>query len=149
MNAPSVNHYKAILQPIVTQAMEIAISAHDLFSVVTETSHLGVESRNFEGLTYSLARLFSGEPDKAGVIMFRILALARLVDEGEVREWILRQDVDGSVVAQKSLFAAAAVQPLVVNDGGIAFDPVAFRLKVAELTQHGNKEYLTLVDIRS
>jgi hypothetical protein len=99
-------------------------------------------------LLISLARLFSGEPDKAGVIMFRMLALARLVDEGEVREWILRQASDGSVVAEKPLLAATAVQPLIVKDGGIGFDPVAFRNKVVEFAHNGTKEYLTLVDIR-
>ncbi len=148
MSAPLADHYGAVLQPIVTQATAIAISEHDLCRVVQETSHLGVESRNFEGFTYSLARLFSGEPDKAGVIMFRMLALARLVEEGEVREWILRQTSDGSVVAEKPLLAATAVQPLIVKDGGIGFDPVAFRNKVVEFAHNGTKEYLTLVDIR-
>ena len=137
------------LHQILAQASSVTISKEDLYQVAIETSKLKVGTRNFEGFTYTLARMFSGEPDKAGAIMFRMLALAQLLDEEAALEWILLKHPDGSLAAKKPLFAAAAVQPLIEKDGGIGFDTMTFLDEVADFAKHESKDYLMLIDIRS
>ena len=136
------------MHQILVQATSVAISKEDLYQVANETSKLKVGARNFEGFTYTLARMYSGEPDKAGAIMFRMLALAQLLDEESVSEWILPKCPDGSLAAEKPLLAVAAVQPLVEKGGAIGFDTMSFLEKLAEYSRHESKEYLTLIDIR-
>ena len=136
------------MRQILVQTTSVAISKEDLYQVANETSKLKLEARNFAGFTYTLARMYSGEPDKAGAIMFRMLALAQLLEEECVSEWILPKRSDGSLAAEKPLFAVAAAQPLVERGGGIGFDAISFRDEVEEYARHQGKEYLTLIDIR-
>ncbi len=143
-----MSYHDLDMRQILAQASSVAISKEDLYRVVNETSKLKDGLCNFEGFTYILARMFSGEPEKAGAIMFRMLALVQLLDEEGASEWTLPKRLDGSFAAERPLFAAAAVQPLIEKDGGIGFDTMAFLDKVTDIAEHESKGYLTLIDIR-
>jgi hypothetical protein len=50
-------------------------------------------------------------------------------------EWIRREDPNGIVLFHRSLFLAAAAEPLILlPDGDIGFDPESLRRRVLELT---------------
>jgi hypothetical protein len=52
-----------------------------------------------------------------------------------VDDWIKPQDANGIVLFHRSLFLAAAAEPLVqLPNGDIGFDPARFRRRVLELT---------------
>jgi hypothetical protein len=65
----------------------------------------------------------------------RILSLACLVRDHVLDEWIRREDPNGIVLFHRSLFLAAAAEPLILlPDGDIGFDPESLRRRVLELT---------------
>ena len=65
----------------------------------------------------------------------RILALACLVRDHLLDEWVRWDDPNGIVLFHRSLFLAAAAEPLILlpNDG-IGFDPESLRRRVLDLT---------------
>ncbi len=63
----------------------------------------------------------------------RILALACVVRDGLLEEWVRRGDPGGSVLFHASLFEAAAAEPLVLlPPDGIGFDPESLRRNVLQ-----------------
>ena len=66
----------------------------------------------------------------------RILALARLVQDRALDEWVIYGHPNGAVLFQDCLFLAAATEPLLflVNDE-IGFDPKGLRERAAQLTK--------------
>jgi hypothetical protein len=65
----------------------------------------------------------------------RILSLACLVRDHVLDEWVRRDDPNGIVLFHKSLFLAAAAEPLILlPNGDIGFDPQGLRRRVLELT---------------
>jgi len=66
---------------------------------------------------------------------FRILALACIVRDGFLEEWVQRGDPHGIVLFHSSLFMAAAVEPLILYPpDGIGFDSMSLRRNVLQLT---------------
>jgi hypothetical protein len=64
----------------------------------------------------------------------RILSLACLVRDHVVDDWIKPQDANGMVLFHRSLFLAAAAEPLLqLPNGDIGFDPARFRRRVLKL----------------
>jgi hypothetical protein len=73
--------------------------------------------------------------DIALAARLRILSLACLVRDHVVDDWIKREDANGIVLFHRSLFLAAAAEPLVLlPNNDIGFDPARFRRRVLELT---------------
>jgi hypothetical protein len=65
----------------------------------------------------------------------RILSLACLVRDHVVDDWIKPEDGNGIVLFHRSLFLAAAAEPLLqLPNGDIGFDPARFRRRVLALT---------------
>ena len=108
----------------------------DLWRVAEEATLLHeTGERNFEALMFMIARLYKGEPRKAGAVLLRMQALARLIDEEGAPGWTLPKQADGSIPTQEWVFAAAAVQPLVEVDNDARFEKQAFLAKVLELAE--------------
>lgn len=96
------------------------------------------DARCFEAHTITAARLHPGEFNKVTALMFRMEALSQLLEAQGAPGWTL-PGPDGSVFADHTVFAAAALEPLVIRDGEIAFDYDTFLRRVlaeAELETH-------------
>jgi hypothetical protein len=118
---------------VLARANRAVVSKEDILEFVEELSEHEASDRDFEGRAILLAQLHSGEPDKALAIEFRMHALARLFGDEHPRGWTLPEMPDGSVLTKEPVFAAAAVQPLTLKDGEVAFERDAFLDKVLEL----------------
>jgi hypothetical protein len=65
----------------------------------------------------------------------RILSLACLVRDRVLDEWVRWENPNGIVLFHRSLFLAAAAEPLaLLPNGDIDFDPESLRRRVLELT---------------
>ncbi len=137
------------MERMLAHTSRIEVSEKELVSVVQETDKLEAAERNIEGFAITIAYMFSGDPEKAGAIMYRLQALARLFHENALTKWTLCRQQDESVTARRPVFAAAAVQPLIEKGGEAAFDLGTFLRKVAELTRDDDDEPLTLINIRN
>jgi hypothetical protein len=87
-----------------------------------------------------LGRLAGGlsagsQTDIALAARLRILSLAYLVRDHVVDDWVKRDDASGIVLFHRSLFLAAAAEPLILlPHDDIGFEPARFRRRVLELT---------------
>jgi hypothetical protein len=108
------------------------ISTDELTSVVQEVGQSEPEDRDWHGHTLAAIRLYPNDPDKVKAIIFRLEALARLLVNEGAPGWTLSLP-DGSDLTQEAVFAAAAVQPLIEQQGEVAFDRETFLEKVLEL----------------
>jgi len=110
------------------------IELEDIIEFVEEMKGRKPEDRTFDARSVLLARLHSGNPDKALAIEFRMHALSRLTDENPPKGWTLPEQSDGAVPINEAMFAAAAVEPIIYEDGEVAFDRESFMNKVLELS---------------
>jgi hypothetical protein len=116
------------------QVNETPISKDELINVVQEVGESDPENRDMEGHALVAVRLYSNDPLKVKAIMFRLEALVNLlVDEG-ASGWTLSLP-NGAVLTQEPVFAAAAVQPLIEQDGNVVFERETFLDKVLELAE--------------
>jgi hypothetical protein len=75
------------------------------------------------------------QADIALAARLRILSLACLVRDRVVDDWVKRDDASGIVLFHRSLFLAAAAEPLILlPHDDIGFEPARFRRRVLELT---------------
>src|SRR5215470_1156445 len=86
-------------------------------------------------LDRAVAMALPGNPLEIAIsAQFRILALACIVREGLLEEWVQRGNPDGIVLFHASLFMAAAVEPLIViPPDRVGFDPASLRRNVLQL----------------
>jgi hypothetical protein len=75
------------------------------------------------------------QADVALAARLRILSLACVVRDHVVDDWVKRDDASGIVLFHRSLFLAAAAEPLILLPrDDIGFEPARFRRRVLELT---------------
>ena len=114
----------------------VTISVEDLWfvqEVVTEIRE--EEDIDLTTLLFVVADLYKDDPIKAGALMFRMIALARLVIEEGAPGWTLPAQPDGTILAQKCVFAAAALEPILEEGKQLKFDKQSFLAKVLELSE--------------
>ena len=103
---------------------------------------LPADDRNsFEGRAISLFKMLDRRglgrkrADLAIAIDFRLTALARLLQDRQVRGWTLPAGHDGADFVHPDLIRAAAEEPVIEDaNGQPAFDPESFRNRVLRLT---------------
>ena len=111
----------------------VVLSKEEVFKVLDYarwTHDIGVCDAMMGALT--IKKLFEDSPNKAKVILFRLEALAVMMENNELRNWL---NADGSSVtpaAQKALMAAATEHPLSVINGDIAFEKESFLRRILE-----------------
>ena len=117
-------------------ANAVTVSGQELLRVNEETENLPAEDRSVEAGMFKIARLYRGDFRKAIAVFFRMTALANLLqtDEG-IPGWTLPQLPDGSIPTEKTVFAAAAIQPLIEVNGEVAFERDTFMTRVLELAE--------------
>jgi hypothetical protein len=99
------------------------------------------DRRSFEGRAISLFKMLDRKglgaqrADLAIAIDFRLSALARLLQDRQVRGWTLPGGEDGADFIHHDLIRAAAEEPVIEDaNGQPAFDPESFRNRVLRLT---------------
>jgi hypothetical protein len=80
------------------------------------------------------------KPEKAKAIIFRLQALATMIEKDELGDWILGYgtSIMPSVV-QKALVSAAANHPLSIINGDVSFEKESFLRSVLELAEPQGK----------
>jgi hypothetical protein len=112
----------------------VPVSKEELLELVDETEQLDPEERCYESHLVTLIRLQHGNHEKVSAIMFRMEALARLLAQEGATGWTLPLP-NGGLLTQEPVFAAAAIQPLIEQNGDVAFDREEFFQKVLELAE--------------
>jgi hypothetical protein len=104
------------------------VTKDDIMLVVRESEELHKRDPNVElgGGIYLVARLFKGQPDKAQAIHFRMEAMAQLVEDGSLPGWTKPAASDGTISTAEAVFAATAVEPLVMIGKRAGFDRESF-----------------------
>ena len=99
------------------------------------------DHRSFEGRAISLFKMLDRKglsaqrADLALAIDFRLTALARLMQDRQVRGWTLPAGQAGADFVHPNLIRAAAEEPVIEDaNGQPAFDPESFRNRVLLLT---------------
>jgi hypothetical protein len=82
-----------------------------------------------------VAQLYSGKPDKAVAISFRMYALADLIKDEVVPGWTIRHPDDDSYFAEESDIAAAAVHLLIRKNKQLRFDRQTFLDRVFRMAK--------------
>lgn len=117
---------------MIEQVNNVSVSKEDLIEAVQEIGELDPEERDFTGHAITIVRLHSGEPEKVKAIMFRLEALARLLAREGAPGWTLALPNE-AVLTQEPVFAAAAVQPMIEQNGRVAFERDSFLQKVLDM----------------
>lgn len=114
----------------------IPVTFQDLWQLTNQANDIhAAGGRDLESLMFLIARIYKGEPQKAGAVLMRMQALVRLLADEGVSGWTLPKQPDGAIPVQEAVFAAAAVQPLVEIDNDARFDRSEFMDKVLELAE--------------
>jgi len=111
----------------------VHITLDDLLLASEEVHKLPPGDRDWEGRTHLMARLFSGEPDKALAIDARLTAMARLIRAGALPGWALPTAPDGSTQISEPVLLATATEPLILGEHDASFDRQSFVRRVLEL----------------
>jgi hypothetical protein len=80
-------------------------------------------------------KLFFAAPHKGRAVIFRLQALAMILEGNELKNWM---QPDGSQIvpgAQKALIAAVAYHPLSLVDGAISFERESFFQRILEFSE--------------
>ncbi len=110
---------------------EAEVTFQDLWHIAGEAE----EARDLENIMFLIAKRFHGQPSKGSAVLFRLQALARLLEEHGAPGWALPPQADGAIPTQEWVFAAAAVQPLVLINEEPSFEHEPFLNKVLELAE--------------
>jgi hypothetical protein len=122
------------------QINEVAIDPQELLEV---SDHVSMFYRNHPDVAPSVEVnvglvidcLLKRDDKKLQALMFRLEALAKLLGDDGLPGWTLPLSADGAMLMQKSVFAAAAIHPLVLHDHHAVFDRQPFLDRVLELTR--------------
>ncbi len=114
----------------------VSVTKDEVLEFAHETANLDAEVRDFTGFSITAIRLHPGDIDKVSALMFRMEALARLVDSPQLKGWTYPKAADGATWTSEPVFAATAVEPLILNEERQpAFDPESFCRRVLELAE--------------
>jgi hypothetical protein len=113
----------------------VHITLDDLLFASEEVHKLPPDDRDWEGRAHLMARLFSGEPDKAFAVDARLTAMARLIRAGALPGWTLPTAPDGSVQISEPVFLATATEPLILREHDASFERQSFVTRVLELAK--------------
>ena len=93
------------------------------------------ETSNWTGILTTI-RLFNNSPEEAKAIIFRLQALARMIANDELGDWIL--GYGNSImptITLKAMVSAAASHPLSIINGDVLFEKESFLLKILEFAE--------------
>jgi hypothetical protein len=84
-------------------------------------------------------RLFPSAPHKARAVIFRLQALAAMMERNELKDWMQPGGAALTPTGQMAVIAAVTFHPLSLVNGDIAFEKDSFLQRILEsATSHGN-----------
>jgi hypothetical protein len=84
-------------------------------------------------------RLFPTAPHKARAAIFRLQALAMMMERNDLKDWMQPGGATLSPAGQMAVIAAVTFHPLSLVNGDIAFEKESFLQRILEAaTSHGN-----------
>jgi len=109
--------------PIITLINSNPLTRDEMVAYLKEVETTPREDRCFETNAIAGFTVFQ-EPDKTTSIMFRMEAIARMIEQGLLPGWSEPPDnPDGPWSVREALFAAVGVTPVLLNkDGKVVFD---------------------------
>ena len=110
------------------------VTVDEILEVVGAVQSRKKDDMDWEGRVFTIMRLYPGDPDKAQSLLFRIEALARLIDREGDTGWTLRLP-SGAINTQESVFKAAGLEPLMRIGNELEFERESFFKKVLELDE--------------
>lgn len=113
----------------------VSVEQNELRKLVGEANK---QRGNFQpgGGLYLIARHYSGNPEKAQALYFRMEALANLLQtEGYLPGWTLPPTTDGAISTQLAVFVAATQEPLIRVGNDIGFDKTSFLDRILALAE--------------
>lgn len=119
----------------------VRLEDEELARVLAEAKkiHAEGEADQWTGIMTTI-QIHCNAPEKAKAIIFRLQALALMVQNDQLGEWILGYGTGIMPdVAEKALLSAAAGHPLSIVDGDVSFERESFLHRVLEAVEsHGN-----------
>ena len=115
----------------------IVLKAEELSKVINDYNRvrtIGICSRMTGGMIE--AKTYDEIPDKAEVILIRLRALAVMMENSKLKNWL---PADGNrvipAIAHRAVISAAANHPLSIINGCIAFETESFLRRILELAE--------------
>jgi hypothetical protein len=124
-NAEFIRYLNAIRleEEEIVQAIRFAIDAYD-----SGECHL------MTGVLTTM-QLFVAAPHKAKAIIFRLQALAVMMRNEELKNWVQADGVTIVPAAHKALISAVADHPLSLIDGDVSFEKESFLRRILEFAE--------------
>jgi len=109
---------------IITLINSNPLTRDEMVAYLKEVETIPHEDRCFETHAIAGFTVFQDEPDKTTSIMFRMEAIARMIERGLLPGWSEPPDSsDGPWSVREALFAAVGVTPVLLNkDGKVVFN---------------------------
>jgi hypothetical protein len=84
-------------------------------------------------------RLFPTAPHKARAVIFRLQALATMMERNDLKDWMQPGGATFTPAGQMAVITAVTCHPLSLVNGDIAFEKESFLKRILEsATSHGN-----------
>lgn len=114
----------------------VIVTKEELSDVLEESDRLHDEgtAENGDGI-YLVTKMFSGQPERAQAIYFRMIALSKIIEKQSAQGWTLPSNKAGAVLTKQELIGAAATFPLSEIDGDVGFEINGFLSKALELAE--------------
>jgi hypothetical protein len=120
---------------VLAQVNTTAVTYEDLALLFKETAKLDhTKTKPGVGL-YVCIRLFAKQPEKAHAVIFRMEALAHLLERGRLPGWTQRNPGDAFTMVHSALIAAAAEQPLILKGNRLEFERKSFLLRAFQFAK--------------
>jgi hypothetical protein len=107
------------------------------------------ETNRWTGIMTTV-RLFNNSPEKAKAIIFRLQALATMIEKDELGVWTHGYGISITPeIALTALVSAAADHPLSIIDGYVSFEKESFLRRVLELAEpQGRNSHLKTMQVQ-
>ena len=112
----------------------VRVKEEDLSKVLTvaKMAQQVSETNDWTGILTAI-RLFNNSPEQAKAIIIRLQALATMIANDELGDWILGYGTSiMPTIALKAILSAAADHPLSMINGDVLFEKESFLLRVLE-----------------
>ena len=111
------------------------VSKNDLLLFSGEVHKLPSHERDWEGRVICAIGFFDGDSDKAMAAMWRMEALAKLIESGVLANWSRPCDDGDAQMTAEPVFLAAATEPVLFTGKGAIFDSDSFLKAVLEYSE--------------
>jgi hypothetical protein len=124
-------------QSLVNELNAVALQKEELFKFIDDYDRIreiGICSK-ISGMMVE-KKLYKEIPDKAKAILIRLQSLSAMIENDDLKNWLLANETKVKpTIANIALIAAAADHPLSIINGNITFEKESFLRKILELAE--------------